>query len=46
MIQPDCKLVDLYMAVDGTPFQDTKFCCGEGGLSPAALHCSSFTSSH
>ena len=36
VIQPDCRLVDLYMTVDGTPFEDTKFCCGGGNLDNAA----------
>jgi hypothetical protein len=36
VIQPECRLVDLYMTVDGVAYGDTKFCCGEGNLSNAA----------
>ena len=30
VIQPGCRLVDLYMRVDGKAYEDTKFCNGEG----------------
>ena len=29
VIQPDCRLIDLYMSVDGVAYEDTTFCYGE-----------------
>jgi len=36
VIQPDVRLVDLYMTVDGKTYEDNKFCCGEGHLNSEA----------
>lgn len=36
VIQPDCRLVDLYVTVDGVAYEETVFCCGEGSNDDAA----------
>jgi hypothetical protein len=33
VIQPACRLVDLYLSVDGRPCEHNKFCYSEGNLS-------------